>query len=310
MASTNFLYGLQASGVPVLPGVPAWEPFSQYLFVDANNFTGAASDGNTGLEPSSPLVTMARAFQLVKSGGVITFIGNIREQLTTPVAVFGVTIVGGATQPRNADSFSGGTAYDGGRMAASWVAPAAPTAATPLLTVLQQGWRFQNFLWGAGPANTATVQLFRDGGSGSSERDASHASFYGMYFSGCVDAIETSGGLTGVQVDNCLFRGCTGTAFEAVTGAGIGTNLNYNITSNRFLGCANGIVGALNAASIRNNIFGAVSTAAVDLTGGATNMVGPGNIFTGTYNTVCSPGTNDVWAGNFQIGGITTANPS
>jgi hypothetical protein len=309
MGTTN-LDWLEVSGVPTLGmGGGPYAPMSNWIFVDANNFTGASADGNPGTA-DAPVTTMSRAFELVKSGGVISFMGNIREQLTTPEGIFGVTIIGAATQPRNADSFSGGTSNDGGRTGASWVSPASATAATPLLTVLQQGWRFQNFLWGAGPANTATVQLYRDGGAGDEERDASHASFYGIYFSGCVDAIETSGGLTGVQVDNCLFRGITGVAFQSITGAGIGTNLNYNITGCRFLDCVNGIVGALNAASIRNNIFGAVTTAAVDLTGGATNMVGPGNIFTGTYNTVCSPGTNDVWAGNFQIGGITTANPT
>jgi hypothetical protein len=301
---TNFPNGVSSFGVPVIGGGSGpFEPYATYYFVDANNFTGNSSDGNTGLSPEEPFTTMGAAFNAVSSGDVITFIGNIREQLTTPTGVFGVTIIGGSTQPRNADAFTSAASGDGGRSGASWVAPASPTAATPLLKVLQQGWRFQNFLVGAGPATTPSILLYRDGGSGDDERDASHASFYGMYFSGCVYGIQTSGGLTGVTVANSIFRGCTTTAFSSITGAGIGTNQIYNIYGNRFVDNISHIVAPLNQGVIQDNIFGSFTTNGINLTGGIGNNVVTKNLLSGTYTTdtgVYIAASNDDWAGNFS----------
>jgi hypothetical protein len=311
MVLTNYPNGVSSFGVPVIGGgAGPFQPYSTYYFVDANNYTGHSSDGNDGLSPDTPLTTMSQAFTRVKSGDVITFIGNIREQLTTPTAVFGVTIIGGSTQPRNADAFTSTSSGDGGRSGASWVAPASPTASTPLLKVLQQGWRFQNFLWGAGPASTPSCLLYRDGGTGSSERDASHASFYNMYFSGCVYGIQTSGGLTGVTVGNCIFRGCTTTAFSSITGAGIGTNQIYNIYGNRFIDNINHIVAPLNQGVIQGNIFGNFTTASINLSGGTGNNMITGNLLSGTYSSAggyTRAAASDNWAGNLTPDtGVTT----
>lgn len=315
MPYTDYPNGITSFGVPTMGiGGGPYAPFGNWVFVDANNFTGAASDGNIGTA-DSPVTTMSRAFTLVKSGGVISFIGNIREQLTAPEGIFGVSIIGAATSPRNADSFSGGTSGDGGRTGASWVAPASPTASTPLLKVLQQGWSFRNFLFGAAPAATASVLLYRDGGAGSAERDASHAAFYGMRFDGSPMGIQASGGPAFITVAGCLFARATTTAIANTVGAGIGTNLNWNIVGNRFFSNVNHIVVPTSGATISGNTFQAHTTMAIDLNGGvATNSI-CGNSLSGTYSIAGGyrgAGAGDEWGGNFNSisGGVTAADPA
>ena len=317
---TNFPNGVTSFGVPVVGGgAGPYHPYAQYWYVDANNFTGAASDGNDGLSPESPLVTMAQCFTNIlsasASGSVITFIGNVREQVTTPAGIFDVTIIGGSNSPRNADAFSGGTTADGGRMGASWLAPASPTASTPLLKVQQQGWRCQNFLFGAAPAATPSVDLFRDGGSGDDERDASHASFYGMRFDSSPIGIRANGGPAFITIAGCLFARATTTAIANTVGAGIGTNLNWNIVGNRFFSNVNHIVVPTSGATISGNTFQAHTTMAIDLDGGvATNAVW-GNSLSGTYSIAGGyrgAGAGDEWGGNFNsiAGGVTAADPA
>lgn len=329
MVMTNFPNGVSSWGVPVIGGgAGPFKPYATYYFVDANNFTGTASDGNDGLSPETPLLTMARAFALLLSnaalgeggsGSVITFIGNIREQLTTPAGVFDVTVIGGANSPRNADAFTSAAAGDGGRSGASWVAPASPTASTPLLTVQQQGWTFQNFLFGAAPAATASVQIYRDGGSGSSERDGSHAVFNGMRFDASPMHIQASGGPAFITVANSLLCRATTTSIANTVGAGIGTNLNWNITGNRFFDNVNGIVVPGSQCSITNNVMGKFTTLSISTSGGIGNNQINGNYLSGSYDTGYEPAANDDWSGNFSMdtgaagvgdNGITIAAPS
>lgn len=309
MGTTNLSW-LEVAGVPTMGmGGAPYSPMSNWVFVDANNFTGASSDGNPGTA-EAPVTTMSRAMTLVKSNGVISFIGNIREQITTPEGVFGVTVIGASTQPRNADAFTSTASNDGGRSGASWVSPASATADTPLIDVLQQGWRFENFLIGAGPANTASIRLYRDGGSGDEERDASHASFYGMYFSGCVMGIQLNGGPSFINVGNCYFRGATTTAIANTTGAGIGTNLGINIWGSRFFDNVNHIVCPMSGSTIKNNVFGNFTTMAIDLNNGIGNNMITGNLLTGTYSIAGGyrrAAATDNWAGNLSNDtGVTT----
>jgi hypothetical protein len=315
---TNFPDGVSSFGVPVIGGGSGpFKPYATYYFVDANNFTGNASDGNTGQSPEEPFTTMSAAFNAVNSGDVITFIGNIREQLDTPEGIFDVTVIGGSNSPRNADAFTSATTGDTGRTRASWVAPASPTASTPLCRVLQQGWRFQNFLFGAAPAATASVVLYRDGGSGDEERDSSHASFYGMRFDSSPMGIQASGGPAFITVSGCLFARATTTAIANTVGAGIGTNLNWNIVGNRFFSNVNHIVVPTSGANIVGNTFQAHTTMAIDLNGGvATNNISE-NALSGTYSIAGGyrgAGAGDQWAGNYNelsaTVGITSADPA
>jgi hypothetical protein len=316
MPLTNFPNGITSFGIPIVGGNNApFKPYATYYFVDGNNFTQNASDGNEGTSPEEPLSTMARAFAILLSkasggsggsGSVICFIGNITEQLTTPAGVFDVTIIGCGNSPRNADLHT----TLGGYSAATWKAPSSPTASTPLLTIQQQGWTFMNFLFGAAPAATPSVDLFRDGGAGSAERDASHAAFYGMRFDGSPIGIRANGGPAFITIANSLFARATTTAIANTTGAGIGTNLNWNIINNRFFDNVNHIVLPANQCTIYGNTMGNFTTMSIDLQNGIGNNMVWGNLLTGTYSIAGgyrAAAATDNWAGNYSNdAGVTT----
>lgn len=235
-------------------------PKGAIYFVDANS----GNDSNDGLSWGSAFLTMAAAFAALASGDTIMFRGKIREQLTTPVQVFDVTIIGVGNRPRHADSTP-----DGGQDATNtWTTPASGAAATtPLVKVLQQGWRFENILF-AGPADAASILLFRDGGAGDAERDASHAQIVGCKFASGQDGIEQSGGCNHIDVVNCMFHDLTGYAIKQTTGAGQGTATRWKVTNNQFFACANWL-GALGGGywDISDNHVANITTALIDTSG-------------------------------------------
>src|SRR6185295_10492501 len=106
------------------------------------------SDGGSGKTWRTAKLTMAATLALVGSGDTVVFLGKLREQVTAPVQVFDVTIVGAGNRPRHADS----EPTPDQQSAATWAAPSSPTPAPPLLKVLQQGWRVENFVM-AGPSD-------------------------------------------------------------------------------------------------------------------------------------------------------------
>src|SRR4051812_35457516 len=75
-------------------------PRGTTYYVDTNS----GVDTNNGKSWSSAFLTMAKAFSVLVSGDRIVFVGNVREQLTTPVQVFDVQIIGAGNRPRHADS--------------------------------------------------------------------------------------------------------------------------------------------------------------------------------------------------------------
>ncbi len=319
---TDFSNGASSFGVPMggqskivaaVPGARTW-------FVNANSTIPnpygwvAGSNGNTGLSPQSPFLTMAKAFEVIDSGDVINFIGKIQEQLVTPVQVFDVTVNGCGNRPRDPDSTP-----DGGQFAAAeWKAPASGgVAAQATLRVLQQGWRFTNFLMRAVDTNAACVELVRNAGAGDLERDASHASFYGMRFSGAGVGIRSgvSGTFTeivfNVEVANCQFDGMT----TAMSGA-IESNQWY-IHDNNFAPNTNQIIMAARNFCIKNNNIGAFTAAAnsggIDLRGGTgLNQVCLNNL-SGTYSIAGGyqvANANDNWYGNASSAGYTASDPA
>jgi len=269
-------------------------PKGSVYYVDALN----GSNSNDGLSWAAPKLTMAAALALVGSGDTIYFTGKIREQLSTPVQVFDVTIIGAGNRPRHADAEPDPV---GGSSANTWTVPAADPATAPLLIVRQQGWRFVNILF-AGPTDAACVQLLRDGGTGDDERDASHAEFINCRFASGQDGIEQSGGVGHVGVYNCFFTSLTGTAIKHTTGAGIGHPIRWVIENNRFTGNAN-IMTAVAAQDyvIRNNAFMTTTTLTFDFSGGARNVV-TGNCFNiasaefDPTGGVTGSGATDVWS--------------
>lgn len=275
-------------------------------YVDAVD--GAA--GNDGLSWTTPLLTMAGAFAKVKSGDTIRFRGKVREELTTPVQVHDVTIIGDANRPRHADTDP--VDPSGRSHGASWGAPASPTSNTPLLKIIQQGWTIVNVLFDA-HSDSPCVQLFSNSASGASERDASHASFYNCRFTGAQEGIESVDGQANVLIDGCQFVSLT----DAIlcSGTSVRVNQDWTVRNCRFNTNTNHIKTSMTRGQIGpGNTFGKFTTRAIDLTHnsgqGQDNMV-VGNFFSGTYaHAAYQDATGDTWAGNFTDGGVTTANPA
>lgn len=285
----------QYGGMPVGLGP---SPYGNYWFVDAKS----GNDAYPGNVREKPFLTMAKAFTVIKSGDVILTRGKIKEQLTTPAGVFDVTIIGAGNKPRHADDHTEASGKRGSS-AATWVSPDSATASTPLLKVQQQGWKVINMLFGAGPASTASILLFRDGGSGDDERDASHFHTIGCRFSAPVIGIQDSGGCAFVRIEDTFIHGATTAAINNVTGAGIGTLLGWQILRNNFHDNAIGIDLSSSQATINGNVMGKHTTYGIDLDGGSYNMVN-GNWLQGDYTTDTGQyraGSNDNWAGNFSM---------
>ena len=279
-------------------GVPIPALAGTVWYVDAK--TGSDSrDGDTW---DTALSTMAEVFTRLKSGDTILFRGKVKEQVTTPAGVFDVTIIGAANRPRHPDNHTESNGLRGSS-SAGWLSPDSATASTPLLKIQQQGWKVVNVLFGAGPASTASVLVFRDGGAGDAERDASHAYFLGCRWSAPVIAIQDSGGCFNVRIEDCKIHGATTAAINNVTGAGIGTLLHWEILRNQILDNAIGIDLSSDQAVIQGNVIGKHTTYGIDLNGGSYNMVN-GNWLQGDYTTDTGQyraGSNDNWAGNFSM---------
>lgn len=281
-------------------------------FVDAVN----GDDDHSGKSWGRAFLTMQEAFDHLASGDTIYFSGKIREQLTTPVQIFDVTIVGQGNRPRHADAEPAG----GNLASNTWTTPASPTAATPLCKVLQQGWRFVNVLF-AGPSDAACVQLFRNGGSGDAERDASHAEFINCRFASGQNGVEGHGGPGHVGIYDSYFTSLTGAALLNTLGAGIGTPfLRWQIVGNRFQQCATIMTAAAATdLSIQGNsfMFTAAPTLVFDFTGGGRNNVG--GITRNSFNIaaadfdpaggVTGSGATDVWS-NVLTDAIETGLPA
>lgn len=277
------------------------------LYVDAVD----GADGNDGLSWERPKLTMASAFTSVKSGETIRFRGKITEQINTPAQVFDVTVIGDANRHRHADV----TPVDpyGKTHGASWATVGTPVATTPLVTVRNQGWRFINILFDA-PADDACVELYSDAGASNDERDGSHASFISCRFVDGQEGILSTGGQANVLIDGCIFKGLTTAVKCASTGVRI--NQYWMIRNNHFINNTNHISSSFSYSNIRDNTFGVKTTTGINTKAnsnqGSDNVVGPGNVLYGTYSIAqgYTPATADVWAGNFNIAGITAANPA
>jgi hypothetical protein len=302
-----------AAGIGVIDGVPYLNadgspaPLQMNVltardwFVDATASAsgGLGIDTNAGRSWAAPFLTMSKAFTSVRSGDRIFFKGKVREQLTTPVQVFDVTIIGSGNRPRHADS----APANGDFASNTWTTPGSPAATTPLVKVLQQGWRFVNVLF-AGPTDAACVLLFRDNGAGDAERDASHAEFVNCRFASGQDGIEQSGGAGHVGIYHSFFTSLTGVAIKHTTGAGAGFPIRYEIIGNRFNSCPS-IMTAVAAQDYRiqenSFVFAVANTLVFDFTGGARNVVvrNDFNIAAVDFDPVghvTGSGVTDVWS--------------
>ncbi len=244
-------------------------PNGAIYFVDAN--VVASGDG---LSWGNAFKTMAEAFAVIGSGDTIAFRGKIREQLTTPVQVFDVTVIGAGNRPRHADATPAG-----GELAANtWTIPLTGATDAPLCKAIQQGWRFINILF-AGPTNDACIQLYRDGGAGDAERDASHAEFFGCRFASGQDGIEGIGMPYNVKIEGCSFHDLTGYAIKQ-GGVAIAAPHRWQIKRNRFQTCVNWMgVWTADGFEIQENTISEITTLRLNTSGGAGHNIITGNKF-------------------------------
>jgi hypothetical protein len=317
---TDFPNGVTSFGVPLFGGNGKFitSAFGRTWFVNANSTTVSAgmqpgSNGYSGQSPTQPFLTMTKAFSVISNGDVINFVGKITEQLVTPVQVFDVWINGCGTRPRHADSTPTGGQYG----AAQWAPPASGgTAAQATLRVIQQGWRFTNFLMTAIDTNAACLEIVRNAAASNDERDASHASILNMRFSGA--GVGIRGGATSfteipfnVEVGGCQFDGMT-----YAMRAAIECNQWY-IHDNVFAVNTNQIIMAMRNATITRNSVGTFTassnTGGIDLRGGTgTNQVTLNNL-SGTYSIAGGyqvAAATDNWYGNASSAGFTSADPA
>jgi hypothetical protein len=267
--------------------------YGRAWYVDAK----VGADGNSGKRRDRPFLTMSKALSVIDSGDMIFFRGKVREQLTAPDGVFDVTIIGASNRPRHADDHteSGGAR---GSSAATWVLPASPVAATPLLTIRNQGWRLVNFLMGA-TTSQVCVDLVTNSESGDDEYSSGHFSCYGMRFDGAGTGIRDNGPGGFVGIYDSFFRGQT-TGIGQVAGAGPGTRSWWEIKGNRFSDNTNGIAAILIRSVIRGNMFLPTHTIEINLPTGSSSNIVTENVFTGDYDANVA-GTGDVWFNNYAL---------
>lgn len=208
MAGTP-VFGASASGT--VNGAIA-NAYGPTFYVDT--FNGAML-GN-GRSPKNAANTVAQIFdimgdmQAVKAGSssnaTIYVLGDVREQITAPLGVYGCRIIGLANgNGRNTTSNGAELAGNG----VQWRTPASPTASTPLLTLLEQGWEIRNMFFYP-DASLGSVRLRRE--ESATYPDASHAVFANCKFFGAAAlgtatgyGIEDYGGQYDVTVDGCNF---------------------------------------------------------------------------------------------------------
>lgn len=203
--------------------------------------------GGFGRSPSGTFSSFADLKPHLRSRDIVYVFGVVREHFVTPAGVYDVTVLGAANQARQATS--GGVPTGGG---ASWLPPAAPTALTPLVEVIAQGWVFQNIEFNP-TTSAAAIRLTRSAVVDAT--DASHAQIVDCYFLGGGDGqigIEDNGGASFVLVDGCRFQALTGTAI-------LGLNTASNVPQDwRIVNCifwqnTNDIKMSLNYSLLQNN---------------------------------------------------------
>jgi hypothetical protein len=275
---------------------------SPNLFRDASRGTtyyvdtNTGSDANSGKSWASAFATMGEAFDHITAGDKIYFVGNVTENLITPLGTPNVTLVGATTRPRHADTHP----LNGELSGATWKTDAATNS--PLLTVRAPGWRIQNILWAAHASNYA-IKLVRTGIEDATEEDGSHAEILDNRFASGGGGISDTGGCINVKVEDNVFDALTVACILGVGNIGVGQS-NWYIRNNHFAGFTNGVKIAAFGCWVRDNIFedgGTPNTTFVlnmSNGGGGRNFV-VDNYFQGTtanFNTPDVVGNaTDVW---------------
>lgn len=239
----------------------------------------------------------------LRSRDVIYLFGVLREQVVCPDDVYDVLVLGGANTPRQATD--SGEPTGGG---ATWMAPLSPTATTPLIEVVRQGWTFDNIAFNP-VTNSAAVRLTTTGGLD----EAGQAAFTNCLFTGGGTGqigIEDNGGSGMVQIINNVFRNLSGTAILGLNTANAVPSF-WQIMDNLFGINTNDVKMSLSNSRIEWNTFRTVGSGAtnkvvstVALSGqGALNSVSH-NVFANTAAQIANASgyngaADDNWSDNY-----------
>lgn len=273
-------------------------------YADANN----GSDSNSGGSWGGAKLTIASALSLMSEGDTLYLSGKFREQVTLSNLHGGVSIIGADDRlPAHADA-----PWPSG---ASWLAPASPTAATPLLTVRSQGVTVQNILFDA-PSDAAAIKLERNALSGNSEYDASHFNAVNCRFTSGDTGIENAGGCGFVVIERCRFYDLTNAI--KCTSTAVAVPLRWIVKDHCvFMQNTNHILSTFVDSVIMDNVFGKFTTVGIKLSqnGAGTDNVVTRNALSGTYSNVggyTAAGASDEWGGNYNSlsGGVTASDPA
>ena len=249
-------------------------------------------DGDTGKSSIRPLKTITEVFGRLlemhthKAGSAnharINMIGPFFENLTAPVGVTGVSMIGCANAPRWGSLTN---ASEGG--GASWRTASGVTD-EPLLILINQGWRLENILF-AGPSAETAIEIQSDG-TATPEITGGSCIIRNCRFAAGKYAITDNGGSGWVWVLNNDFEvQTTGSIVCLSTANAIPTG--WRIQGNRFwTGSASHILSSATNWTITDNTFNTVAASALyinlqyNASQGSGNML-TRNTFGGVYTT-------------------------
>lgn len=212
----------------------------------------------------------------LRSRDVINIVGVLREQVVAPDDVYDVLVTGAANTPRQATD--GGVPTGGG---ATWMAPTSPTALTPLIEIVRQGWTFENILFNP-TTSSAAIRLTTSGGL----NEAGQFSMRGCTILGGGTGqigIEDNGGSGFCVIEDNIFQLLTGTALLGLTTANA-VPLSWAIKNNIFRQNTNDIKMSLNQALINANVFMAAGSGSTNKVVSTVAVSGQGNNNTVSLN--------------------------
>lgn len=209
------------------------------IYVDtvggSNNNSGTGGWGDAK-------ATMAAALAIATDNSVIYVVGDVREQINSPLGIQGCRIIAGA---------GGQTRHDDG---VRWREPASPTASTPLFTIREQGWEVEGILF-VPPASQTALRFRR--AEDATWPDGSHAvvrrcKFIGNDTTPQGVGIEDHGGSHHHLIKDCEFMGLVD-AIKHTTGAGIASPLRWKIRNSWFATNTNHVTLPANQSIIERN---------------------------------------------------------
>lgn len=299
-ALTGFPNGITSFGIPVIGSGSIPVTLGSYYFVDGTN----GSDSNSGLSGTTALKTIAAAATVAAANStILVFPGTYTEAAIT-ISVAGVRILAMGTNPKST----------------VWTSA---TDVTSLVIGAQNievaGFYFKPPTYTA-DATVASIKLSNAGYANiHNNRFQGQTGSYNAIYS----AVANSDDVTIANNDFIYMNTLTsGAAILGVEAGGLSYS-NWSIIGNTFESCVTAVNICGRVCKVYDNHFGingitalgagaAVCTLALDLSGTSSygNMV-HGNYLGGTYSSSLYKvgASGDDWAGNFNIAGITAANP-